>query len=555
MRELYRRLALYPVLTTEILIATFFITLLSLASPLFVIQVLNRYVTFGFSGTLITLTMGMMVAIVMQFAFRMIRTKIAAVISVEPDIDLSRKVLHVLTRAKALPIGNIPKPAIHETVNGLQAIKAAYSAAGITSILDAPFALIFLLASFFISPALALISLAGVVLSLIGGAFALKFSNRIAEQLKNSTLAHRASVLAAANNIDTVRSFRGIDFLKTIWDNQIRSLTEVQQRDADIKEFSQTQFLTISVLMSVVLYAVGAMEVVQGKLTVGALIGANILAGRAFSSTTRFVQTSYLLAKAGQAFRDLATFFKLPLEPGTGTGLASYSGAIEFKDLGLAFPGSKNPLFESLSLKIQPGEVLTVTGHNGAGKTSLLRLLAGLLEPSRGEILVDEINLMQIAPEWWRSQLIYLPQEPTFLNATIRDSITMANPELDNSGLNQVVNLADLRSYLDKSPRGLETELLENGRNLPLGIRRRIALARGLATNGRLVLFDEPTEGLDIEGRRAVYAVMNKLIKEKKTMVVVSGDPVILKDAPFVLDLSRKPVPEIVTGNNKGQTP
>lgn len=553
MKELYRRLALYPTLTSEILIATFFITLLSLASPLFVIQILNRYVTFGCSGTLITLTMGMMVAIIMQFAFRMIRTKIAAVISVEPDSELSRRVLHVLTRAKALPISNIPKPVVHETVNGLQLIKTAYNAAGINAILDAPFAVIFLLAAFFISPALALISLGGVVLSLIGGAVALKFSNRIAEQLKNSTLAHRGSVLAAANNIETVRSFRGVDFLEPTWDRQIRTLTEVQQRDADIKEFSQTQFLTINVLMSVVLYAVGAMEVVQGTLTVGALIGANILAGRAFSSTTRFVQTSYLLAKAGEAYRELEKFFKLPLEPGTGIGLASYSGTLEFKDLALALPGNKSPLFESLNLKVRPGEVLTVTGHNGAGKTSLLRLIAGLLEPSRGEILVDEVNLMQIAPEWWRGQLIYLPQEPTFLNATIRDSITMANPELDNSGLNQVVNLADLRNYLDKSPKGLETELIEGGRNLPLGIRRRIALARALATNGRLVLFDEPTEGLDIEGRRAVYAVMNKLIQEKKTMVVVSGDPVILKDAPLVLNLSRKPIPEIVTRNKRGQ--
>lgn len=545
MKELFRRLALQPLLTGELLLATLFITMLSLAAPLFVIQVLNRYVSSGFTGTLITLTLGMLVAVGLQFVLRLLRTRLASLVSSQPDANLSRRLMQVLTRARMAPLTAVPRPILQESVNHLQVIKNAYNASAITAILDAPFALLFILATLWLSPLLALISLAGILLTLAVGGLALHYSRRVTEPLQNQSMAHRGQALAMINNGETVRLYRGESFLQPLWERQITALAELGRRDADIREFNQSLSMSLNILMTVLLYAVGAVQVVNGDLSVGGLIGANILAGRAYASTSRFMQTAYLLSRAGSAFQELGRLFRLPLEGSGGTTLANYSGALEFNNIFFSYPRTPAGLFERLNFRVGPGQTLAVVGFNGSGKTTLTRLVMGLLEPARGEIQVDGVNLRQIAPAWWRRQVGYLPQEPTFLNCTIREAITMAAGELDDARLNEIVNLAGLRPFLDRSPKGLEAEVVNGGLELPLGIRRRLALARALAVDGRVLVLDEPTEGLDEEGCQAVYRIMNSLVRDGRTLIVVSRDPKILKGADLLLDLGVKPVPTL----------
>jgi ATP-binding cassette subfamily C protein LapB len=298
-------------------------------------------------------------------------------------------------------------------------------------------------------------------------------------------------------------------------------------------------------LMSVAVIAVGAILVVEGKLDVGAMIGANILAVRALQPVSRFSQLGESFAKARRSLALLAEFSRIPLEPSSGSAKSDYRGAVELRDVAFIYPGSNTPLFESLSIKLPPGAILVVNGSNGTGKTTLARLLIGLLDPSRGHVLADGLDLRQVTPEWWRRQVIYLPQEPSFLNATIEQNIRVANPDIDNAGLNRVIDLAGLRRFLDESEKGFETPISQDGRQLSLGIRRRLALARALSTAGRLAVLDEPTEGLDKEGCAAVYGVLNELARRGHTIVVISHDPNILKGAHAVVDLTEKPVPKV----------
>lgn len=545
MRELIRRLTRHPLLLAEILIATFFIALLNLASPLYVINMLNRYVSYGFDGTLITLTTGMLIAVVLQFAFRVARTKMLGPVSAGPDAQLSEDALNALTQIHFGALNRMNKAQLHETVGGLQQVQAAYETNHLTAVLDAPFALLYIIACYFLNPLLAFIGLGGMGCALLAGLLALLRNRGDNENLQKAGADHRSLIISTVNSGDTVRAFQGRAFLARLWRRQIENITRLRLKLAVKKERSQSFIQTISLLMTVALYACGAVLAVRGVLTVGALIGANILASRAYQNIVRLVQTIFLLHRANSAQKKLKNVLQLPKEKAGGLTPQSYRGGLRFNDLAFAYPGGVGPLFESVTLDLKPGAVLAVTGRNGRGKTTLARLIVGLLHPGRGEILVDDINLRQLSPSWWRRQLIYFPQEPTFLNTSIRENLRLANPQIDAEVLNQIIELADLKSYFDRTPQGLDAMLMDGGRNLSLGIRRRLALARGLATGGKLAVMDEPTEGLDAFGQKAVYQAMNSIARNGGTIVAFSHDQRIIQGAHIVMDLNSKPVPDI----------
>ena len=202
-------------------------------------------------------------------------------------------------------------------------------------------------------------------------------------------------------------------------------------------------------------------------------------------------------------------------------------------------------MFESLSLKLEPGSILVVTGSNGTGKTTFGRLMMGLIEPNRGQILVDGLDLQQVAPEWWRRQVIYQPQEPALFNATIEENLRINNPDIDGTALNSVIEICGLRKFLDESQEGMDTQVAENGWRLSEGIRRRLSLARALTTNGQLAIIDEPTESLDSDGCEAVHMILASLLKQDKTIILMSHDEKMVNGPHTVLDLNEKPVPTI----------
>ena len=545
MRELFRRLALRPLLAVELVAATLLVTLLNLASPLFVIQVLNRYVTFGFDGTLITLTTGMLAALVLLFGFRTVRTRIALAISAGPDERLAQDVYGVLARVKAQAFDRVSKNKAQEMLSHLHAVQAAYEGPNITAVLDAPFSLLYIAVALLLSPLLAGLGLLGMAVMLLMGWLSLRMGRASAKTLQELNVAQRGHAANALVGVDTVRAFQAGGYLRKQWNEQVQAISATRQTLASGRGLFQTVTQTVTILVSVVIYAIGAMLVVQGDMTLGALIGVNILTSRAIQTVSQFVQTQALLRKAVEGQKDIGKFMSLPLEADSGTALGNYSGRLEFKDVAFAFPGSTGPLFESLNLLLEPGSVLVVSGPNGSGKTTLARLVAGLVDPIRGEVLADGINLRQMAPPWWRRQIMYMPQEPTFLHTTIRENITLLKPDIEESELNTVINTCNLARFLFSSPEGLEAEMSESGRTLSLGVRRRLALARALVADGKLAVLDEPTEGLDAEGRQAVYALLNTMAQQGKTIMIMTHDPNIVKGATLRLDLGVKPVPVV----------
>ena len=544
--ELLKRLKAYPRVTWELGAASVLANILALASPLFVIQVLNRYVAHGVDATLWTLTFGVIIAIAFEAAFRQLRLKIAHALALPFDRANADLVFATLTTARADVLAQVPAGQKREAANAPDAIAQAYAASNLAAYLDAPFALLFLFALALLSAPLAAIALL-FVLVVIGVAVLNQRAQQTPATEMQAAAARRQALLdSALSEADTVRAFTAAGSLHTRWGTALDAMAKISRRITLGQGGAQTATQSIQALMSTAIIAGGGMLVVSGNLDVGLLIGANILAARALGPVVRITQLAGPLAKARSAQSVIDQIKQLPLERAEGSALGQYKGGIEFKDLAFAHPGQPAPLFESLSLRLEPGSIFVVSGANGAGKTTLAKLLAGLLSPLRGQILVDGVDLAQIAPEWWRRQLVYLPQEPGFINATVRQNLMAFNPNLDEAGFNAVIRDVGLESFFATSQQGFDMELVAGGRNLPLGIRRRLALARALISGGRLVILDEPIEGLDGEGAQQVGHIINALSKKGCTIIALSHDPNIIKGAPHVLDLNAKPVPRLL---------
>ena len=539
------RFAAQPRIAIEMMIATLLVSILALASPLFVIQVLNRYVAHGVDATLATLTIGAVFAVLLELAFRQVRLLLATVLTADPDRVSSDRTFELFTRLKMTALTRISAGRQQEILRAPEKIQSAFSGPNLVALIDFPFALLFFFVLFMLSPLLAGVTAIFALLDLGVGASSMVNLRGPSQSLEGASSAHNILATTALHGADTVRAFNAGSFMRRNWQAQRQRIENLRRKIVANRGLALSLTLTSGNLMSIVLIAVAAILVVDGQLSTGAMIGANILARRALAPISSAMHLAAPIARAIHAIGILQELERLPLEAVGETELPSYKGNLEFKDVGYVWPGERTPLFESLNLMLPTGSVLAVAGGNGTGKTTMCRIIAGLHEPTRGLILADGVDVAQLTPSWWRRQISYLPQEPTFLNATIAENLRVVNPALDDERLLENLATAGLRQFVDVSRKGLETFVAEQGRTLALGIRRRLALARALGTDAALIVFDEPTERLDVDGCQSVYQILNKFSHSRKTIVVCSADPNIVKGAQFVLDLNEKPVPTV----------
>tara|TARA_B100000683_G_scaffold275646_1_gene327089 strand:- start:1694 stop:3382 length:1689 start_codon:yes stop_codon:yes gene_type:complete len=545
MKELFIRMQGSKALAGEILVASLFVNLLFLASPIFVIQILSRYIGYGFDGTLYTLTTGMVIAVVLNVGFSLVRMRMCAALSVEPDMAWQTSVHEALTKVQYMALHSFSRNKIQQLVAAPRVIQAAFESQRVSAVLDMPFYLIFILAIYLISPLLALITLTATVVSMLTAYVNSSHINKVDEALRKESMGHSSSMLSAINSIESVRIHGAGPFLRSLWKNQYAAIGAIRNSVLHSRSWTAALMQGLSALLKVAIYAVGAKLVVSGSLSVGALIGVSILSAKALHISSGFMQAVQIMGKAKAAQELISEFSQLPHERENASHPPDFSGQMALQDISIMFEGQTGPLIESLTLPIPSGSVLGIIGKNGTGKTTLCKMLVGLVEPTRGQLLIGGVDLRQISSDWWRSQIMYVPQEPMFIDGTFRDNIIMSAQDIDTADLDEIIRLADLKRYLDASLRGLDSLVVDGGKTLPVGIRKRLGLARALVGGGKVAIFDEPTDGLDKEGCQAVYTVLNILRKRGVTIVVVSQDPNIIQGYNKIIDLDSKPVPRV----------
>ena len=543
MKEFYRRITSNKSLFAKLLVASFLVNILALATPIYVIQVLQRYVAYGVVSTLVTLVVGICFIVIFEFFFRNIRHRMAREYELQ-NVLIANSILNKLTSIKS-HIYETGQKLRNDLINkNLSIIQNVYTASGILVLIDVPFTLIFLLALFLIHYQLGIIAIIFLLIPFM----IIRYYKEKLGNLSSQSDANNGNLFRIFDNVITRNiTLKFFDLLKPItasWNIVANSIANNREDLESEKNVISSFSSSLGSLLTVVIIGWGATLAVDGQITVGALIGANILAARALMPIIRFTQMQESIFKGESASIEISKFLGMNSDENSGREIKEFTGSAIFSDLQFTYPSKKNPMFENLSFEASSGDIVSISGNNGSGKSTLIKVIINVLELNRGQILIDQIDLNQLSINWYRDQISYSPQEPTFIDGTLGDNIIGSN-QIEPSELTNTLRDVDLLNYINSHESGINMVLDNRGEDLPLGIRRRISLARSIIGNGTIVVFDEPTEGLDKVGKDAVYKLLKKLKDSKKTIFIASNDENILTMANIMIDLNIKPKPSV----------
>ena len=532
------------ILFFKMLVASLFVNLLALATPIYVIQVLQRYIAYGVISTLITLFSGIIFIVIFEFLFKNIRHRMARQYELG-NVAYTNQVLNKLVTIKT-QIYEVSKKFRNDIINHhLSNIQNTFSATNIVSMLDVPFTLIFLLALFLIHYQLGLITLFFLGLPFLVN----KVLNERVHKLSQQSVIDKNNSFRLFENVltrnSTIKYFNILKFISNSWNLIANRIANTRENLETEKNLVSSFSGLIASLLTVFIIGWGATLAVDGQISVGALIGANILAARALMPINRLVILQDQILRMEDSYNELNKFSSYASEKSEGREIQDLKGKIVLEDAFYQYPEQKNPIFESLNLIVSPGELVVILGNNGSGKSTLIKLLSGILEFTRGRFYLDDIEVGQLSEKWYRSNLIYSPQEPKFVDGTVKDNL-IGETKMEQDQFVKILTETNLISFINSDKNGVNKILDSSDDQLPLGIRKRMALARGMANNGKVVYLDEPTEGIDNEGKKSIHNIIKRFKNEKKSVIIATNDQSIIDMSDTLIDLNSKPKPLVV---------
>jgi ATP-binding cassette, subfamily C, bacterial LapB len=505
-------------------IATVVANIITLATSLYSMQIYDRVIPRAGYSTLWVLTVGVIVALMLDFALRTTRALMIERESARIDHDVSE---YFFARSQAVRLdartGGVGTMAAQ--LRGLEQVRSLMSSGSLFLLADLPFALFFVVIIFGLGGVLALVPLLGLPVALAIAWGLARLIRKDTDRAQISGNRKNGLLVESIDAAETIKANRGGWQLLARWN---RLIEEIHTSEDPVKRWTSTAgsiFSTLQQVVYVALIAFGAIEVAQGRMTTGALIACAIIAGRVNGPLVTqlpsfIVQWGY----ARSSLKMLDGILALPMDEDPdvqGLRPAHLGGSLRAEGLKFAYPGAREGIDIPL-LEIREGERVAIVGGIGSGKTTLLRMLAGLYRPQAGRIMIGGLDTAQIAPDVLRQHIGYLAQDYRLVNGTLRDNLLLGLSNPGDDVLMRTVAQTGLLQLVSAHPRGLDLTIAEGGRGLSGGQRTLVGLTRLLLARPQVLLLDEPTANLDdqVEGM-ALGAVATQL-GAQRTLIVVT---------------------------------
>ncbi|OHD97881.1 MAG: hypothetical protein A3E21_01680, partial [Sulfurimonas sp. RIFCSPHIGHO2_12_FULL_36_9] len=438
----------------EVGFLTFFINLFALFVPLYIMIVYDRVVPNEAYDTLFVLSFGLIIALVFELVFKSVRSyiidKTGKKLSLYLEEDLMKRLLSIQSQYDTMMTGSKAN-----LFRELASVREFFATKSIIQIIDFPFFIFALIAIYFISPAVALVPFALALL--------IMFIN-IALQIPIARLSkkHLENIQSKQNFL--VESIQGSDTLKLSnatasklfsWRNIIAFGENIQLKVGSVNAFALNISQALIQLTTILVVSVGVFQIADKSLSVGGLIAATILASRAMVPVISLSTMLIKFKEIKDSLNNLKEFWNLPLEneKNIEIGVGTLSGDIEFKDVTYYFKNSKYSSVKKLNFKIKSGEKVGIIGQTGAGKSTILKLLTGLLHPTKGTVFIDNHDISTIHPVEIRQNIGVMTQEPFLFNGTLKENIELSKP-ISKEKMMELIVLSGLEDLVKKSAQG-----------------------------------------------------------------------------------------------------
>jgi subfamily B ATP-binding cassette protein HlyB/CyaB len=507
----------------DVLLGSFFLQLVGLATPIFFQLVIDKVLVHQSLGTLEVLAIGLAAVLVFETLLSGLRTWLFAHTTNRVDAELSAALFRHLV---ALPLSYFEARRVGDSVarvRELESIRNFLTSNAVTVVIDLLFSIVFFAVMYLYSPMLTLIvALTVPIYVAISVLVTAPLRARLDEKFVRGA-ENQAFLVETVTGIGTLKAMAVEPRMRDKWEKQFAGYIKTGFAVTVLANWGSHAIQLVSKLTIVAILFFGARAVIAGDLSVGALVAFNMLAGRISQPILRLSQLWQDFQQVRISVDRLGDVLNAPAEPEHNPNrlsLPPIRGAIRFDNVRFRYRPDAPEVLRGVSLEIAAGEMLGIVGPSGSGKSTLAKLVQRLYVPEQGRVLVDGTDLALVDPAWLRRQVGVVLQENILFNRSVRENIALANPTLPMEQVIAAAELAGAHEFVLALAHGYDTMIEERGANLSGGQRQRLAIARALINDPRILIFDEATSALDAESEEIIQGNLRRMAHGRTVIII-----------------------------------
>ncbi|MGX7030500.1 ABC transporter ATP-binding protein [Vagococcus zengguangii] len=355
-------------------------------------------------------------------------------------------------------------------------------------------------------------------LLVIGVYLIAKFSEPLSRRQQSSLDKINRIVRENLTGLRVVRAFVNEKFQESRFKKVNERYTKNSINLYTLMSASQPAFFLVFNLVLVVLIWVGSKQIEAGTLQVGSLVAFIEYIFHALFSFMMFASVFMMFPRAevsAKRIQEVLDARSTILINETGVRETATQGVVTFKNVSFAYAETESPVIRNVSFEAKPGETVAFIGSTGSGKSTLIQLLPRFYDVTKGEILIDGVNVKDYYLPSLRQKIGYITQKALLFSGTIRDNLLFGKPDATETEIAEALEIAQASEFVAQKPKGLEEEVSEGGSNFSGGQKQRLAIARALIRKPAIYVFDDSFSALD-------YATDAKLRQRLKREVTNS---------------------------------
>lgn len=507
----------------DVLAAALLINVMALSLPLFTMNVYDRVVPNRALETLWVLALGVGIVIAVDMVLRTLRGYFIDLASARIDMQLSarimERVLGVRMESRPAAVGSFAS-----NLRSFESVRDFITSATVTTLIDLPFALLFLLVIGIIAWPLVFPVLVAMLVVLVYAYILQHKMHELSETTYRAGALRNATLIESLTALETIKTQGAESIMQAKWEKSVAFVARINNQMRFLSAAATNGAMEMQQVVNVAVIIGGVYLIGEGMLSMGGLIACTMLSSRAVAPLGQMVGLLMQYHNAKVALTSLEEVMANPVERPTDGNFVhrpELRGDIEFRDVEFSYPNTQVAALRGVNCSIKTGDKVVVIGRIGSGKTTLQKLIMGLYQTTGGAVSVDGVDVRQLDPADLRRNIGYVSQDVTLFYGTLRDNISIGAPYADDAAILAAAEAAGLTDFVNRHPDGFDMMIGERGDSLSGGQRQGVAIARAFLMDPPILLLDEPTSAMDFSSEQQ-FKERLKTFAAHKTVIIVT---------------------------------